>query len=506
VNRNNGSVGYVTDTTYADTFFRELSPAWLNYVAALNGVTPRPLDAAFRYLELGCGFGTSSVVNAAAFPQASFDACDLNIEHVEGGRAFAAHLGVDNVRFHAAPFQHLPVTEFGAYDFIVLHGVYSWVDAPTRAVLRQLIARLLVPGGLVYLSYNALPGWSTELPLRKLLIELAATETGTAAETSERAAAAIGTLSRAGLRFFSANPAAKAAVEAYIRGEGHYLAHEFMNAAWEPFYGVDVADEFSAIGLRLVGSATLANNHLPLMLDSASTDTIAALASPRQQQLAVEFAINQRFRRDVFVRGNAVTPAAGYLDATAIGCTTDVDDIGPAVRVPRGEIRFQEPFIRDVRELFARGSWAFAEAVDQLSQNGQDRVGIARNLLFLVAAGALAPFARPYRTLAATPTGLANPMVERALAAPAAGAGRHVVPSGVAGNGVEIDAGAAAAFLAWHRRPNLVEQRTPGLAEARYSHGPAAQARRSGGAAQARQSDDAFSRRLATLARLGIVV
>jgi hypothetical protein len=50
-------VGYVTDTTYADTFFRELSPAWLNYVAALNGVSPRPLDASFRYLELGCGFG-----------------------------------------------------------------------------------------------------------------------------------------------------------------------------------------------------------------------------------------------------------------------------------------------------------------------------------------------------------------------------------------------------------------------------------------------------------------
>jgi SAM-dependent methyltransferase len=473
-------VGYVTDTTYADTFFRELSPAWLNYVAALNGVPPRPLDAPFRYLELGCGFGTSSVINAAVFPQASFDACDFNIEHVGGGRAFAAHLGVDNIRFHAMPFQQLPVRELGPYDFIVLHGVYSWVDAPTRAVLRQLIARLLVPGGLVYLSYNALPGWSAELPLRKLLIELAATDAGTAAETSERAAATIETLSRAGLRFFSANPAAKAAVEAYTRGEGHYLAHEFMNAAWEPFYGVDVADEFNAIGVRLIGSATLANNHLPLMLDAASTDAIAALTSPRQQQLAVDFAVNQRFRRDVFVRGEAMPAPAGYLDATAIGCMTDVGDIGPAVRVPRGQIRFQESFIRDVRELFARGSWPVGEAVGRLSQHGQDRNGISRNLLFLVAAGALAPFARRSETLAAAPKRLANPMVERALAMAATGTGRHVIPSGVAGNGVEIDGGAAAALLKWNGSPGLAEQ--------------------------ARQSDDAFSRRLTTLARLGIVV
>ncbi len=59
--------GYVTDTTYANTFFRELSPAWLNYVAALHGVAPRPIDATFSYLELGCGFGTSSVINAAAY-------------------------------------------------------------------------------------------------------------------------------------------------------------------------------------------------------------------------------------------------------------------------------------------------------------------------------------------------------------------------------------------------------------------------------------------------------
>ena len=473
-------MGYVTDTTYADTFFRELSPAWLNYVAAFNGFRPRSLDARFRYLELGCGFGTSSVINAAAFPHASFDACDFNAAHVAAGRAFAHELGLQNIEFHAASFEELLHADFTPYDFVVMHGVFSWVDAATRAVLRQLVGRLLCADGLAYVSYNALPGWSAELPLRKLLVELAATEAGTAAETSERAAATIDALSRAGLRYFSVSPAVKAAVDAYTRGKGHYLAHEFMNAAWEPFYAVDVADELGAIGLRLVGSATLTNNHLPLMLDVASTEAIATLPSLRQQQLAIDFAVNQRFRRDVFVRADhSVTPRPDALEQAVIGCMTDVEEIGLSIRVPRGEIRFHEPFIRDVRALFARGSWTFGEAVEQLAQRGQDREGIARNLSFLVAGGALAPFARRGASVTATPTRLANGIVEHAISAASSHPHRRVIPSAVAGNGVELDAETiamlAGSSVGW---PDLVKQAGP---------------------------DSSMSRRLTTLARLGIL-
>ena len=99
--------GYVTDTTYADNFFRELSPAWLNSVAALNGIQPRSLDEAFAYLELGCGFGTSALIHAAAFPQGQFHACDLNHTHIATGKERAIALGVGNITIHQAAFQEL---------------------------------------------------------------------------------------------------------------------------------------------------------------------------------------------------------------------------------------------------------------------------------------------------------------------------------------------------------------------------------------------------------------
>src|ERR671928_430334 len=110
------SQGYVTDTTYVDKFFRELSPAWINYAAAINGVAPRPLDRPFTYLELGCGFGTSALVNAASYPGGEFHACDFNPAHVEGGSRRAEAFRVGNIRFHEASFHELLGRDLPAFD------------------------------------------------------------------------------------------------------------------------------------------------------------------------------------------------------------------------------------------------------------------------------------------------------------------------------------------------------------------------------------------------------
>ena len=449
--------GYVTDTPYPDTFFKELSPAWLNYVAAVNGLAPRAIDGAFTYLELGCGFGTSTVINAAAFRHASFHACDFNPTHSEGGRHYAATLGVDNSTFHDPAFDRLAGCDLPAFDFIVLHGVYSWIDAPARVAVRALIDRWLKPGGLVYVSYNTLPGWTHELPLRRLIVELAATEAGDTGTQGEAAATTLAMLQKSDWRYFTANPAAVDAVSAYGRGEGEYLAHEFMNAAWEPFYSVDVADDFAGIGLSLVGSATLVDNHLPLVLDAKATSTIATLATERQRQLAIDFARNQRFRRDVFTRAGQPDPDA--IRSIPIGCASDTDDIGSSVRVPRGEVRFGDEFIRDVRRQVAQGSWRVGDLVAALAGHDQpegrplpadqDATAIARNLLFLVAGGLLVPFAKAQRAQASTPTGLASPTIAAAFRDAVARDVRRPVPSAIYGNGVMVEPSEARALLDW---------------------------------------------------------
>ena len=440
--------GYVTDTSYTDQFFPELSPAWLNYAAAVNGAATRPLDGAFVYLELGCGFGASTVVNAGAFPQGEFHGCDIIPAHVEGARRHAAALGVANVTFHEADFDQLLSRRWPPCDFIVLHGVYSWVDADARAAVRRVIEALLKAGGIAYVSYNCLPGWASEAPLRKLLVELSATASGDTAQRTAKALAALTAFSHARPRYFKANPSAVTAIEAYHKRDTQYIVHEFMNAAWQPFYSVDVADELADVGLRYVGSATLAENHPALVLDAESAQAVAALETERQRQLAADFATNRRFRRDVFVRGDdgssRARPEAVF--ATVIGSARAPSAIPTKAAVPRGEIAFHDGFIRDVRALMARGSLTIADAVASLSGRGGDPDEIARNLIFLVAAGVLIPFAKA-RTVddGGSRGARATPMLERAIAY-AIDEGRGCsVPSDVMGNGFPLEPGDARA-------------------------------------------------------------
>jgi len=240
-------------------------------------------------------------------------------------------------------------------------------------------------------------------------------------------------------------------VEAWHKRDTEYVVHEFMNAAWQPFYAVEVADQLEAIGLRYVGSATLADNHPPLVLDAESRDAVAALETERQRQVATDFATNQRFRRDVFVRD----PASGAPDdggsnvfATVIGCARAPSAIGVRAAVPRGEIGFHEGFIRDVRALMTRGSLPIADAVAALSQHGGNPDEIARNLIFLVAAGVLIPFARAHAVVDGTAKQRyrATPMLERALAYTMNEQKACSVPSDVMGNGFPMDVDEARAI------------------------------------------------------------
>jgi len=437
------SRGYVVDTSYTDQFFRELSPAWLNYVAALNGAAPRPLDARFVYLELGCGFGTSTAVNAGAYPQGEFHGCDIIPAHIDGGRRHAAALGVANVTFHEADFGQLLARQLPACDFIVLHGVYSWVDAEARDAVRAIIRALLKPGGIVYVSYNCLPGWASEAPLRKLLVEFASSAEGDTAQRTAAALASLEAFSRARPRYFKANPSALTAIEAYARRDTEYVVHEFMNAAWQPFYSVDVGDDLSDVGLHYVGSATLAENHPALVLDAESAQAVAAHATDRQRQLAADFAANRRFRRDVFVRGGVALPDDPDHDvfAAVIGCARPPSAIDVRATVPRGEIAFNDHFIRDVRALMARGSMTIGDAVASLARRGGHADEIARNLIFLVAAGVLVPFAKRYIVGddGSTSGYRATPILERALSLAIDEGKGCSVPSEVMGNGFPIE-------------------------------------------------------------------
>ena len=144
------SQGYVTDVAYTNSFFRELSPAWLNHVAVSSGAHPRPLEEAFTHLDLGCGLGQTSIVLAGCFPQGRFFGVDFNPAHIDTARHSAAKLGLDNVRFIERAFEELLEVELPEFDFITLHGIYSWINDDARRAVQRFIYARLKPGGSEY--------------------------------------------------------------------------------------------------------------------------------------------------------------------------------------------------------------------------------------------------------------------------------------------------------------------------------------------------------------------
>ncbi|MEI9888625.1 MAG: class I SAM-dependent methyltransferase [Rhizomicrobium sp.] len=363
----------MTPAAYPITYQRETSPSWLNYAAVLNGAASRDLARPFRFLELGCGRGYSALLHAAAHPAGEFVAVDRDAAAIAQARGWAASCGVRNVRFVAAGFDAAGLKDLPRFDFVVLHGVYSWVSAPTRAVLCALLRDSLLPGGLAYVSYNCLPGRAGELPLRRLLQEFGG---GDGAREIERWRAL-------GFGYFKTHPAAALAVKSWAAQPQGYLAQEYLAEACEALWSVDVADEMAQAGLRWIASATLRDRHDALLVDDATARAIAGLATPRLRTLALDLAVNRAFRRDVFVRGDAGQDgggaALGDLMIAAAG-----EPIPDSIVMPRGRIRFQPDFAAALRRVMADGPIRLGDAIRALG-------GGARNLLWLIAAGALAP-------------------------------------------------------------------------------------------------------------------
>jgi trans-aconitate methyltransferase len=111
-----------------------------------------------RYLELGCGDGANLLLHASEWPNSEFTGIDLSGPRIEEAKSYARQLQLENVTFHHADITSFRSADLGEFDFIVAHGLYSWVPENVREKIRELYSECLAPRGVGYISYNAFPG------------------------------------------------------------------------------------------------------------------------------------------------------------------------------------------------------------------------------------------------------------------------------------------------------------------------------------------------------------
>ncbi len=152
---------------YPSKAYAYAHPDRLFVVGRLFGMKPVP-PARARVLELGCGAGGHLVPMARQLPEGEFVGLDLAQTAIRDARALAAAEGLTNVRFDVADILDLP-DDLGTFDYIVAHGVFSWIPEPARVALMGAIPKLLNPQGVAYVSYNTYPGWHLHNAVRDVM-------------------------------------------------------------------------------------------------------------------------------------------------------------------------------------------------------------------------------------------------------------------------------------------------------------------------------------------------
>ncbi|MEI9965042.1 MAG: methyltransferase regulatory domain-containing protein [Caulobacteraceae bacterium] len=192
------------------------------------------------------------------------------------------------------------------FDYIVLHGIWSWVGDDVRKDICSIIRRRLKVGGVVYISYNALPGWAAAMPLRQILAihaETAGSDQYGVLGQVEPALAFAKQLVDAEGRYFTANPTAKDRLQQIGSLDRRYVAHEYFNKHWEPMYFADVNEWLADSKLTFAASASLQDQVEAVNFTEAQRRLIAGAGHPVLQETLRDYLQNQQFRRDLFVRG-----------------------------------------------------------------------------------------------------------------------------------------------------------------------------------------------------------
>ena len=394
--------GYVTDVAYVSSFYREITPAWLTTASLVLGQRAADLDQPFSYADFGCGNGFTTLVVAATCPQAAVWGFDFNPAHIEFASRLAAQAGLRNVRFVETSFAELARLDLPDFDFIVAHGVLSWISQKNRRHLLGTVAKRLKPGGLVYLSYNVTAGWAAMVPLRRLMrmLTLASPERTDLAVSG--ALEVVNRLKDAGALFFPAHPQLEKWLADLGGLDDRYIAHEYLNEDWHPLSFADVASEMHEAKCDYIGSATLAENIDTISVPAGVSLMLAETHDPVLREMLRDIGGAQSFRRDLYRKGVAPMPGPEQqmrlhaLTIASLGVKMPED--GPIFTAPIGDVTGRPEIYQPLMDMLESGQVSVEQAMQSPAFASHPWVELLQAFSLLIAGGYAHPVLPPSGT------------------------------------------------------------------------------------------------------------
>lgn len=407
---------------YPSASFPQSHPNRLAGMAKVFGVdAPSPSTA--RVLELGSADGSNLFPMAEQLPGASFLGIDYSGKQVEAGRKAIEAAGLKNVQLRHQDILDFPLTE-GKFDYIIVHGVFSWVPEPVREKILAICSSCLSDKGVAFISYNALPGWNMRKSLRDMMLFHTAGITDPVTRVSQ---------ARALLKFLAESvPADRSAYGLLLKSEleiiskvsDNYLLHDYMEEENTAFYFHQFMGKAMQHGLQYLSESSL-SHMLASNFPENVAKTLSQLGQIMAQEQYMDFVRNRMFRQTLLCK--ASTPVLRNISADRLkGCsfqslllplTGPVDlKAGVPLNCPTAsgqQIATTDPFLKAVFSILVESTTsapsfaellaaASAKAKPHVTTPARDRAAVeeatlAANLLNLYSRGLLEVLGEPVR-------------------------------------------------------------------------------------------------------------
>jgi len=288
---------------YPCNAYPQTHPDHLAVIARLHGLQAAP-PGGCRYLEIGCGDGGNLLPLAHSLPGSRFLGLDLAATSIEAGQRHQRDFGLANVELRAQDLMDLRKEDVGEWDYIIAHGVFSWVPEAVRLRLLELCRELLAPHGVAFISYDAYPGCHVRHMVREMLLY----HTENAPEPKTRIAQG-----RALMQFLAQGHGAdddygtmlKNEASRVLNFDANHFFHDDLAELNQPFYLHQFADLAASHGLQYLGDADYASMQ-DLRYPPDVRDVLAGLGDDgvRKEQY-LDFLKCRRFRQTLLCHREA---------------------------------------------------------------------------------------------------------------------------------------------------------------------------------------------------------
>ena len=295
------SAGYVTYTGYTYGYYEDMNPMKVQFILRYLGYK---VDTFERCFELGVGQGISINIHSLT-SDIEWYGNDFNPDQI----AFAKQLAkITGATISDQSFEELLADcSLPSFDFICLHGIWSWISDENRANIVKFCQRHLRVGGVLYISYNTCPGHNPMVPIRNLMTEYTdkvLPKNVNNDKKIESALAFIEGMQSNEAKYFEVNPILKDRLKALADKPKNYLAHEYFNRDWVPMDITETATFLNEAKLSYVTSTDYIHQIRYVNFTKEQIEFMDGLGDEMFAQKVGDYLTNSQFRKDLWIKGS----------------------------------------------------------------------------------------------------------------------------------------------------------------------------------------------------------